>query len=85
MPDIRYEQRLGPRPQTSPSRGLCDHAAQLLDDYRTRWNITDDPPSLGRTPTRGSEQANDRRSLESQLRRLEQLLSRDGDPPGLEH
>ena len=83
-PDARYEQRLGPRPQTPPAQGLWDRAADMLETYRIRWNITDDPPSLGGAPPHGSEQANDRQSVERKLHRLERLLARDREPPGLE-
>ena len=83
-PEPRYEQRLGPRPQTPPAQGLWDRAADMLETYRTRWSITDDPPSLGDVPARGSDQANHRQSVERKLRRLERLLARDREPPGLE-
>ena len=83
VPAARYEQLLGPRPATRRGRGLWDHAAAVIADYRTRWKITDDQPLLGAPPPHASKQAKDRASVDRQLHRLKRLAERDREPPSV--
>jgi hypothetical protein len=75
IPDARVEELLGRRPSVRRSRGLWDHAAQLIADYRERWALPDDGPLLGATPPSGSDQASDREVLDRQLDRLRRLMA----------
>lgn len=76
-PDPRAEELLGPRPRARRARGLWDHAAALVADYRERWRVPDDDgPLLGSAPLAGSDQALDRAALDRQLERLLRLLDR---------
>jgi len=75
-PDARVEELLGPRPTDRRPRGLWDHAAQLIADYRERWALSDDGPILGSKPPAGSAQASDREALDRQLKRLRRLMER---------
>lgn len=73
---------LGPRPARRQARVLWERAGQLIDDYRRRWQITDD--GLGPAPPHESPQALDRASLDRQLQRLERMISRSYEPPSIE-
>jgi hypothetical protein len=75
-PDPRVEELLGPRPTNRRPRGLWDHGAQLIADYRERWTLPDDGPLLGGAPPAASAQASDRARLDRQLERLRRLLDR---------
>lgn len=75
--DPRLNDRLGPRPTSRRSHQLWDHAAELIADYRDRWNLADADELLGPLPAAGTPQRADRASLERQLKRLERLLGRD--------
>jgi hypothetical protein len=75
-PDARAEELLGPRPADRRSRGLWDHAAQLIADYRERWALPDEGPFLGIAPPVGSAQASDREALDRQLQRLRRMMNR---------
>lgn len=83
-PDPRMEDLLGPRPSGRRARGLWDHAAELIADYRSRWKVPDDGPLLGDVPTTGSSHAADRAALDRQLARLQRLIARALEPPSLE-
>jgi hypothetical protein len=76
-PDPHAGDLLGPRPTERRTRGIWDHAAQLIADHRTRWNIPDDTPGLGPPPAPGSDEAVDRDTLNRQLDRLRARLRRD--------
>ncbi len=52
-PDTRVEDLLGQRPANRRQRGLWDHGAQLIADYRERWVLSDDGPLLGTEPSPG--------------------------------
>lgn len=73
---------LGPRPARRQTRVLWDRAGQLIDDYRRRWEITDD--GLGPAPPEDSPQALDRASLDRQLQRLERMIGRSCEPPSID-
>jgi hypothetical protein len=75
-PDPRVEQMLGPRPGRRRTRGLWDHGAQLIAEYRERWSVPDDGPLLGAPPAVGESQALDREALDQQLERLRRLIAR---------
>lgn len=75
-PDARAEMLLGPRPTARQPRGLWDHAAQLIADYRERWALPDEGSLLGNTPSAGSAQGLDREALDRQLERLRRLMDR---------
>jgi hypothetical protein len=79
-PDPRVEQVLGPRPGQRRTRGLWDHAAQLIAEYRERWSVPDDGPLLGTPPAVGESQAADREALDQQLERLRRLIARTSKP-----
>lgn len=74
QPDPRLQDLLGPRPLSRRERGLWDHAAELVLDYRKRWSIPEDGHLLGPQPSAGTPQAADRASLNGQLKRLKRLL-----------
>jgi hypothetical protein len=76
IPDARIEEQLGPRPTDRRLRGLWDHGAQLITDYRERWSVPDDGPFLGAVPPATSDQASDREALDRQLDRLRRLANR---------
>jgi hypothetical protein len=76
QPDPRLDDLLGPRPSGRRERGLWDHAAELVLDYRKRWDVGDDGHILGERPPTGTTQAADRASLDRQLKRLERLFGR---------
>ena len=76
IPDPRVEQVLGPRPGRRRTRGLWDHGAQLIAEYRERWSAPDDGPLLGTPPAAGDSQAADREALDQQLERLRRLIAR---------
>jgi hypothetical protein len=76
--DPRLEGVLGPRPTDRRTRGLWDHAAEMITDYRKRWDLPDDGLFLGAIPSVGSRQGMDRVSLDGQLERLGRMLERDG-------
>lgn len=76
IPDPRVEELLGPRPTARRARGLWDHAASLITDYRERWSVPDDGPLLGATPPVAGDQAADRGALDRQLDRLRRLMDR---------
>ena len=82
--DPRVEELLGPRPSSRRERGLWDHAAALVIDYRERWQVPEDGPLLGDAPAEASDQSTDRASLDRQLHRLHGLLSRTREPPSIE-
>ncbi len=75
-PDPRVEQVLGPRPGQRRKRGLWDHGAHLIAEYRERWSVPDDDPLLGTPPAVGESQAADREALDQQLERLRRLIAR---------
>jgi hypothetical protein len=75
-PDPRVERVLGPRPKQRRTRGLWDHGAQMIAEYRERWSVPDDGPLLGTPPTVGESQALDREALDQQLKRLRRLVAR---------
>jgi hypothetical protein len=75
-PDPRVEQVLGPRPGRRRTRGLWDHGAQLIAEYRERWSVPDDGPLLGTPAAAGESQAVDREALDQQLERLRRLIAR---------
>ena len=75
-PDARIEELLGPRPTDRRLRGLWDHGAQLITDYRERWSVSDDGPLLDAAPPTASDQASDREALDRQLDRLRRLANR---------
>lgn len=79
-PDPRVEQVLGPRPGRRRTRGLWDHGAQLIAEYRECWSIPDDGPLLGTPPAAGGSQATDREALDQQLERLRRLIARTNKP-----
>jgi hypothetical protein len=79
-PDSRVEQVLGPRPTRRRTRGLWDHGAQLIAEYRERWSVPDDGPLLGTPPSVGESQAVDREALDRQLERLRRLMARTNKP-----
>ncbi len=76
--DPRVEELLGVRPTSPRARGLWDHAAELIEDYRDRWTLPDDGDLLGPIQPAGTPQGADRASLDRQLERLGRLLDRDG-------
>jgi hypothetical protein len=78
--DPRVEQVLGPRPGQRRKRGLWDHGAQLIAEYRERWSVPDDGPLLGTPPAVGGPQAADREALDQQLERLRRLIARTSKP-----
>jgi hypothetical protein len=78
--DPRVEQVLGPRPGQRRKRGLWDHGAQLIAEYRERWSVPDDDPLLGTPPAVGGPQAADREALDQQLERLRRLIARTSKP-----
>ena len=75
-PDPRVEQMLGPRPKQRRTRGLWDHGAQMIAEYRERWSVPDDAPLLGAPPAADESQAADRDALDQQLKRLRRLMAR---------
>ena len=75
-PDPRVEQVLGPRPRQRRTRGLWDHGAQLIAEYRERWSVPDDDQLLGTPPAVDESQAADREALDQQLERLRRLIAR---------
>lgn len=75
-PDPRVEQVLGPRPGRRRTRGLWDHGAQLIAEYRERWEVPEDGPLLGTPPAVGKSQESDREALDQQLERLRRLIAR---------
>ncbi len=76
--DPRLDDLLGPRPTERRTRGLWDHAAELIVGYRERWNIPEDGPLLGAQPPTGDPRAAaDRAALDRQLKRLGRMLERD--------
>ncbi len=79
-PDARVEAMLGQRPADRRLRGIWDHAAQLITDYRERWELPDDGPLLGPTRPTGSAQASDRKALDRQLQRMRRLRDRSQRP-----
>lgn len=82
-PAVRVDELLGPRPDDRRARGLWDHGAQLVAEYRERWGIVGDGPVLGPTPRSDGPQASDRVALDRQLARLRRIVARsDSQPPG---
>jgi len=79
-PDPRVEQVLGPRPGRRRTRGLWDHGAELITEYRERWDVPDDGPLLGTPPAVGESQAADREAFDQQLERLRRLIARTSKP-----
>lgn len=80
-PDPRAHELLGERPDERRARGLWDHGASLISEYRERWQIpadTRDP--LGDQPAESAQRA-DRDALEHQLERTVRLLARVGHGP----
>jgi hypothetical protein len=75
-PDPRVEELLGPRPTNRRPRGLWDHGAQLIADYRERWALPDEGPLPGVAPPAASAQASDLAALDRQLERLRRLMDR---------
>lgn len=75
--DPRLDDLLGPRPTERRARGLWDHAAELIADYRERWYIPEGGPLLGARPPTDISQGADRASLDRQLERLGRMLERD--------
>ncbi len=75
-PDPRVEQVLGLRPGRRRTRGLWDHGAQLIAEYRERWEVPEDGPLLGTLPAVGKSQESDREALDQQLERLRRLIAR---------
>lgn len=76
-PDPHASDVLGPRPTERRARGIWDHAAQLISEHRTRWNIPEDSPGLGPAPPPGSVHAADRDTLSRRLDRLRVRLRGD--------
>jgi hypothetical protein len=83
-PDPRMEELLGPRPPAGRARGLWDHAAELIIDYRNRWNLPDHGSLLADPPRNDRDQAADRQALDRQLARLHRLITRAREPPSIE-
>ena len=83
-PDPRMKELLGPRPPADRARGLWDHAAELVIDYRNRWKLPDHGPLLDDPPTNDRDQAADRLALDRQLARLHRLITRAREPPSIE-
>lgn len=79
-PDSRVEQILGPRPGRRRTRGLWDHSAQLIAEYRERWDMPDDDLLLGVPSATDGSQAADREALDRQLERLRRLIARADKP-----
>lgn len=79
-PDPRVEQVLGPRPGRRRTRGLWDHGAQLIAEYRERWDVPEDGPLLDTPPAVGESQAADSEALDQQLERLRRLIARTSKP-----
>lgn len=81
-PDPRAHELLGARPEERRARGLWDHGAQIINDYRQRWQIAHDTPhALGLAPDPDSDQASDRQAVDRQLQRTQRLLARLGHGP----
>ncbi len=80
-PDPRLEGLLGTRPTNRRTRQLWDHAAELVADYRDRWNLAASDDLLGPPPPTETPQAEDRASLDRQLDRLTRMLGRDRPSP----
>jgi hypothetical protein len=68
---------LGPRPTNPRTRGLWDHAVELIEGYRERWNLTDADDLLGPLSPANTPQGADRISLNGHLDRLTRMLGRD--------
>jgi hypothetical protein len=83
-PDPRLVELLGDRPTDPRTRGLWDHAAQMITDYRKLWNLADADDLLGPLPPTGTPQAADRASLDRHLERLDRMLNRGRDDLHLE-
>lgn len=79
--DPRAHELLGARPDERRARGLWDHGANLIGEYRERWQIpVDTRHPLGELPA-ASRQRADREALEHQLKRTVRLLARVGHDP----
>jgi hypothetical protein len=61
-------------------RGLWDHGAQLIAEYRERWSVPDDRPLLGTPPAADESRAADWEALDQQLKRLARLMARTNKP-----
>jgi len=75
--DPHVEQLLGARPTQRRARGLWDHGANLVAEYRKRWDLPSDDPLLN-TP-REERQAADHDALRRQLERLRRLIARTAE------
>lgn len=67
---------LGERPDDPQLRRLWEHTAVTIEDFRTRWTVTDPNRALGERPTTAGTQLRDFSAHSTRIDRTRDLLTR---------